>query len=268
MTPSATLVPGPRPRPKGAGARFFWGAGFFGRGLSFVLGHKRLWPWVLMPSLLTGAAVFFGTMAAWRWANAFIDARLAGHGAFVAALLWVVLFLFVVSMGYVAFLVTSMLATAPFAGPISERTEKLHTGQVIAVEGIGAILRNTVRGLGHTVLELSLYIGITLALLFLQLFLSPLAPFIWILNVIITGYFFAFDAYDLTLGRRGKNFGQKWAFLGAHTAEGLGFGVTIALLLVVPGLGLFVPAIAACGSTLLFLEIEAAETKPDALAAP
>jgi uncharacterized protein involved in cysteine biosynthesis len=251
------------PRPKGAGGRFFWAAGFVGRGIATGLGNGKLLPWVLMPAALTTLVTFFLAGWAWRAANHYIDEKLAGHNAFVAALLWVVVVLFVASIGYVAFLVTSMLATAPFAGQISERTEKVVTGAVIAPKGFSTILSETIRDIGHTLLVLALYLTITVVVIGLQWVLSPLAPFIWVLNVFITGWFLTFDAFDLPLARRQKTFGQKWSYLSKHKAEAYGFGVLYALLLAVPVLGLFMPAFAAVGGTLLYLEIE----KSDSLAA-
>lgn len=257
--PTAKQIP---PRPRGATARFFWAAGFFGRGLGMVLDNKSLWPWVLAPTLLTGLAAVGGAWGAWSWARSYIDRHLAGHGAFVAALLAIVLFLFVAGVFYVGFVAIAKIATAPFAGFISEKAEAIQNGRAVTPDGVWATLRESARGLLHTLLALSIFVSISIVLLLLNWVATIFAPVVWVLGVCTTALFVSYDAFDLVLSRRGKRFGEKWAFLGANSAEALGFGSMIALLLVVPGLGLVVPALAAVGGTLLALEIDRAPLAP------
>jgi len=243
---------------RGGRLGFFGAAGFVGRGFGFIFDHKALWPWVLAPALLTGLCTWLGTWAFYRWAHAFVEAHTAGHNWLIAALLWVIFFVFVVGIAYVAFLVVSLVATAPFAGQISERTEKLATGEAPTQHGLGHIVLESLRSLGHTLITLSIYVVAAALLFALQLFASPLAPFVWVLSLFVTGTFLAYDVFELALARRDKRFGEKWAYVGAHQREALGFGVTVALLLAVPGLGLIVPAVAVVGGTLLYVELEKA----------
>jgi CysZ protein len=221
-----------------------------------VLDNKSLWPWVLAPTLLTAVAAVGGAWGAWAWAKGWIDRHLAGHGAFVAALLAIILFIFVAGVFYVGFVAVAKIATAPFAGFISEKTEAIQNGKAIAPEGLWANLRESARGLAHTLMALAIYVAISVVLLILHWVATIFAPIVWVLGVSTTALFVSYDAFDLVLSRRGKKFGEKWKFLGDHTAESLGFGSMIALVLLVPGLGLLVPAIAAVGGTLLALEIE------------
>jgi uncharacterized protein involved in cysteine biosynthesis len=240
---------------KGAFSRFAKGAGYFGKGFSFVLGNRALWPWVIAPTLLTGALTIGGSYAAYRWAQRFIDAHTAGHGAIITAILTFLLFIFVAGVAYVAFLATSLLATAPFAGILSEKTEKLKAGEAPAPKGFVANVREGVRSTVHTLVSVSIYLCIAVVLFALQFFIAPLAPFVWVASLFITGTFLAYDAFDLPLSRRNASFGDKWGYVGTHTAEALGFGVVVALLLFIPGFGLVVPAVAAVGGTLLYLDI-------------
>jgi CysZ protein len=156
----------------------------------------------------------------------------------------------------VAFLVASMVATAPFAGTLSEKSEKLARGDAPTQHGLGPIVREAVRSTLHTLVSVTIYLTCAIVLFFLQFFVSVLAPFIWVASLFLSGTFLAYDAFDLPLSRRDAKFGRKWAYIGEHTAEALGFGVVVALLIAVPGLNLIVPAIAAVGGTLLFLDLE------------
>lgn len=240
----------------GALTRFFRGAGYLGRGFSFVRQHRALWPWVAAPSLLTGLVTVLGAFGAHHWARAFIDRHTAGHGAIWTAILTFLMYVFVAGVAYVAFLVTSMVATAPFAGTLSEKAEKLARGDAPTQHGFGPVVREAVRSTLHTIVSLTLYLTLAVLLFLLQFFASVLAPLIWVASLALSGTFLAYDAFDPPLSRRDAGFGRKWAYVGEHAAEALGFGVVVALLIAVPLVNLFVPAVAAVGGTLLFLDLE------------
>src|SRR3954466_9303197 len=89
--------------------RFFRGASYFGKAFGFVTGHNGLWPWVLAPTAVTAVAALAGGWSFYHWASAWMDKQSAGHGAFFAALLSIILFVLVLGMGYVAFFVTSLI---------------------------------------------------------------------------------------------------------------------------------------------------------------
>jgi CysZ protein len=235
---------------------FFHGASFVGKGFGFIMDHKALWPWAAAPALLTGLVTVLGTWAFYRWATGFVEQQTAGHNWFIAGLLWILLVVFVIGIAFVAFLVTSLIATAPFAGQLSERTEKLATGSAVTQHGLGHIIKEALRSVWHTLITMSMFVTFSVVLFALQFFISPLAPFVWVFGLFVTGTFLAYDAFALPQERRDKSFGDKWGYVGSHKGEALGFGVTVALLMLVPGLGLVVPAVAAVGGTLLYLDME------------
>jgi CysZ protein len=236
--------------------RFFRGMGFFGRGLGFTARHPSLWGWVLAPTLLTLAVVGAGIASFWGWGKHFVDAHTVGHGAFLAGLLTVLLVIVAAGVGYVAYLAISVVATAPFSGYVSERTEKLATGQVVTPRGIAATVTEALRSVGHTLLGLTIYLSLSAVLFVVHWAVPVTAPFVWVLSVILTSLFLAYDAWDQPLSRRGAGFGQKWGRVKAHLAESLGFGSMVALCLAVPLLGLLVVPVAAVGGELLFLDLE------------
>jgi uncharacterized protein involved in cysteine biosynthesis len=239
----------------GAFSRFFRGAGFAFKGIGFAFSHGRLWPFTLAPALLVGVAVWLGAWEAYRLASSFIEGRTAGHGAILGVLYFLIALVLAVAVGYVVLLIVVQVATAPFAGILSERTEKLARGQAPAPQGLYANLKESVRSLFHTVATGLVYAVCALTVVALQLLLSPLAPFFALLGVVVSGTWIAYDAFDQPLSRRGAGLGEKWRYLGAHTAEALGFGCTVALLLLVPGFIFFIPATSVVGGTLLYLRL-------------
>ena len=233
-------------------SRFFHGASFFGRGLSFVGAHKSLWPWVVAPTLVSCAITVGGFWWAHRAAAQFVEAHAAGHWAIVAWFFRLMMWIFVLAVGLVAYLASTLIASAPFAGPLSVRVETLATGKPAPRERLGATLASC----GHVLFAALIYLVCSAAIFVCQLAISPLAPFFGILGFFVTAKFLAYDNFDFPLTRRGVHFGAKWAWLGKFRAETYGFGSVVALLAFVPGLGLIVPAVAAAGATLLYLELE------------
>jgi uncharacterized protein involved in cysteine biosynthesis len=230
----------------GAYTRFFRGAGFLGKGLGFALDHGSLLMLTLLPFALTGVVAVLGAMAFWGWAHAW---AVAHAGAFFGTLL---LILVVMSVGFFLFVAVSFIATAPFAGMISSRTEKLKAGEVPKGDNF---LVEALRGTFHTLVALAVYLGVQALVVALGWILTPLSPFFWLLGFFFTAWFIAYDAFDLPLSRRKTSLGSKWSFVTKHFAESIGFGAACALLLMIPGFNLLVPALAYVGGTLLYLEL-------------
>ena len=241
----------PEPKKDGAMARYFRGASYFGRGFGFLVEHQ-LWPWLIAPTLLTALLTVFGAWATWHWGNAWVDARVAGSWVVWATIVRILLWFVVLGATLVSFLVAGLIATAPFAGPLSARVEAKRTG----VAPPPTTLRDTLDDVVHTIVSLCIYLTLAGFVFLCQIVMSPLAPFLGVLGFCITAKYLAFDNLDFPLSRRKKTFDEKWKWLNAHKAETNGFGSLVALLTFLPGFGLVVPAIAAAGATLLYLDLE------------
>jgi CysZ protein len=236
-------------------ARFFRGMGYFGRGWRVAFGAGALAPWVLLPALITVVVAGGGTWLAYHWASDFVHRHAAGHGAVWGALVWLAVVLFVLASAYVLYVASCLLATAPFAGILSERAEQVHTGAKVPPMSWRQTAASSVRGLSHTLLGVLLYLAIAVPLFVVQWAVPAVAPVVWVGSVLQAALFFAFDAFNEPLHRRGDSFGGKWRFIGAHLAESLGFGTGVALLMMVPFLSIIVTPVAIVGGTLLFLDL-------------
>jgi len=117
--------------------------------------------------------------------------------------------------------------------------------------GLGA------RGVGQAIFNVILYLLIAVPLFLLHWVVPAIAPAVWVASLVQTALFFAFDAFNEPLHRRGTSFGGKWRFIGAHLAESLGFGSGVALLMMVPFLSVIVTPVAIVGGTLLYLDLVA-----------
>ncbi|MDB4968164.1 MAG: cysZ [Myxococcales bacterium] len=237
-------------------SRFFRGMGYFGRGWGTAFGAAGVTRWVMLPALLTVVVSGGGTWLAYRWAVDFIHRQSAGHGSLFGLLVWLGVMLLVLASAYFLYVASCLLATAPFAGVLSERTEQSRTGHVVLPATWKQTAALSARGVGHAILGVSIYLAIAIPLFLLQWFVPLLAPLVWVASIVQAGYFFAFDGFNEPLHRRGYGFGAKWSFIGKHTAESLGFGVAVALLMMVPFLSVIVTPVAIVGGTLLFLDLD------------
>jgi CysZ protein len=238
-------------------ARFFRGMGYFGRGWRVAFGEAHVLPFVLLPALVTVLVAGGGTFFAYQWAHEFVARHSAGHGALWGAIVWLFVVVFVLATAYVLYVASCLLATAPFAGVLSERAEQVHTGDKVAPQPWREILALSLRGLGQAILGVLLYLAIAVPLFVIQWFVPLVAPFIWIAGIVQAALFFAFDAFNEPLHRRGASFGGKWSFIGTHLAESLGFGTGVALLMMVPFFSVIVTPVAIVGGTLLYLDLTA-----------
>ncbi len=238
-------------------ARFFRGMGYFGRGWRVAFGDGRLVPFVLLPAALTVAIAGGGTFLAYRWAADFVARHAAGHGAVWGAVVWLFVVLFVLATAYVLYVASCLLATAPFAGVLSERAEHVHTGDKVAPQTWREIVALSMRGVGQALLGVMLYLAIAVPLFLLHWVVPVAAPLFWVAGVVQAALFFAFDAFNEPLHRRGTSFGGKWRFIGTHLSESLGFGVGVALLMMIPLFSIIVTPVAVVGGTLLYLDLTA-----------
>ena len=238
-------------------ARFFRGMGYFGRGWRVAFGQGHLLPFVLLPAALTVAIAGGGTLLAYHFAADFVARHSAGHGAIWGALVWLFVLLFVLATAYVLYVASCLLATAPFAGVLSERAEHVHTGEKVPPQTWRQIVALSLRGLGQAILGVLVYLAIAVPLFVLHWVAPVAAPVVWVAGVAQAALFFAFDAFNEPLHRRGVSFGGKWRFIGAHLAESLGFGSGVALLMIIPLLNVIVTPVAIVGGTLLYLDLAA-----------
>jgi CysZ protein len=94
-----------------------------------------------------------------------------------------------------------------------------------------------------------------LALLALITFVAPPASVVTIpLKFLVTGLMAAYDFIDYPFSVRGAGVRERLAFMRANLSAVLGFGVAVALILLVPGAGLFLLPFGVAGATRLVVE--------------
>jgi CysZ protein len=242
-------------QPTGVVARFFWGMSHLLKGGRFVARHRRLVPWCLGPVLT--ALVLIGAFMVWASRGlSWMAERLAGHGLGAGVLYFFLMAFVGVAVLYFGLVTVASLAAGPFCGLLAERAEALATGVPGPKQSLGEVAAEVLRGVVHALGRTALYLAVTLPLTVVTLMLPPLGPLVVGVQFGVSGLFLAYDFLDYPLGRRGYGFGRKWSYIEQHRAEALGFGVAVALCLLVPLVNLVVPPLAAVGATLLFVHLE------------
>jgi CysZ protein len=238
------------------------GVGDVSRGFAFLNSHPRLWGWVIAPALVTALLLAGLIGLGWRMLSglvAWMTGYLPDWLHDVAS--WGLSILLVIGLGAAALLVFVAVAGAiagPFCELLSEAVEEQLTGKQGPPFSLPQFASDAARGLAHSARRLTIAV---LGSLFL--FAVSLVPLAGTLVAIGVGGWFAaraaaYDSYDAVLSRRSLAYQAKLDFLKAHQRRSLGLGMTVAAMLLVPGLNLVALGVGAVGATLAAHELAAA----------
>lgn len=226
------------------------GAGYFFRGIAFLLKRPRLWHWAAWPILIT-AVVFAGVATvALRWLPGFMETYLLPpSNGWWKALYWpllVVEWILVVVGFLIGFYIVAKLVTAPFYGKLAQRAlSELRGAPVMAPGGIwvdGVLpMLNSLRRLVWVLLLLPL----------------SLVPFVGVVvGPIVAAFFFAMEFLDYSLDTVAPplSFADRRRYAWRHAGASLGFGLVVTLAMAIPVLDLAVMPFAVCAGAIFLHE--------------
>jgi CysZ protein len=224
----------------GMAKRFLGGASAFFRGMGTLLGDRKLRLLTLAPVAITVVAAIGAAAAAWHLGGRLVASVSLGHGPVVQFLLELVLIVAVVLAAIAGYLCAGLVATAPFAEPLSERAEHLARGRATPHAPV-PFLTGAIRDVSQTLVNVVVYLAFVGALFVVQLGIPVLAPVEAAVGFAGTAWFLAKDAFDPSLSRHGLDLAARRAFMKAHRPEAFGLGLAAALVALVPIVGLLVP---------------------------
>lgn len=227
---------------------FFAGVRALFGGVGFVITTPATWPWATVP-VVAAALLFAGSTALAIWGGAEVAARLVdpSHAVFGWALrivLWIV--------GVVVGFLVALSLAQPISGfaleAIARRQDKALGGAAWPdqpfVQGLFRSLRVSLTALAVTLPILAVLAVITL--------LFPPAAVVTVpLELVVTGLAAAYDFLDYPFSVRGVDVAARIAFMRANFWAVLGFGVTAAALLLIPGMALFLLPFGVAGAARL-----------------
>ena len=237
-----------------------------GRGFDFVKRHPSLWKWILAPSVITlllliaavvGVAALTEPLVTW------VTSHLPSFLASIAGVILTIVVVLGLSLAaLLVFVSVAGMVAGPFNELLSEAVEERLTGTPGAPFSLAAFLRGAMLGVLHGLRRVAVsLVGIVL------LFALGLIPVIGTIAAGLIGLWLAargaaYDAYDSVLSRREMAYRDKLAYLDRHRSRSLGLGITIAGMLLVPGLNLVALGLGAVGATLAAHDLEARKTLP------
>jgi uncharacterized protein involved in cysteine biosynthesis len=256
--PPASLPRYPRAVPSlppGGPARLAFGLALPLRALSRIAGDRVLLRWSVVPAALTLLGVVGGLVAAapasgWLLGLAWPEPP----GAAAGALWWLARVALWLALVYLVAIALPVIVAAPACEVLSARTEATELGDAGRSGGVAGVARETAAGIGHALASAALLAGGHAVLLLLLLVpglnvvYAPLA-FLW------TARWTAFGYLSIPLARDGATFREVARALRAARPAGLGLGLALAVLFLVPLANLLVVPLGAVAGTLLYCDL-------------
>ncbi len=231
------------------------------RGAMYLVRTPRLWLYVLLPAVVA-AALLFAVVGS---VLALLNAPIAMLGSWLPTWAAGVLKLLAGIALTIASLAVLISVAAVIAGPFNEMLSESIEERVTGVAGpqfsVIHFVRDLVTGIWHALRRVALYLVVMLLLLVAGIVVPVVGTIIAaVLGALATARFASWDAYDAVWSRRRLRYRDKVAYLRAHRWRTWGLGASVAVVLVIPGLGVIGLAIGAAGATLRSLEVERAAT--------
>jgi CysZ protein len=250
---------------------FLAGPRVLARGFALLRRNRSLWPWAALPFLLNLSAFALAIWAfvanldaiagpiermldpgepsawwGWAWAGPLLLLAVLARWLLLAALGVAIYFLFTAIGGIVA---------APFLDVLSERVERIATGQPArAGGGLRELLDGALRSVIEEGKRTFFFVGVQLAIVVFGLF-PGVQPIAALASLAFTALFLPLDYTAYALDRRRVRFRVRRRWIGANLGQMLGFGGFGLALFFVPGLSfLCLPWLVTSG-TLLVLEL-------------
>lgn len=222
-------------------------------GLGFVVTTPGVWPWAMVP-VFVATVLFGGATALAIWGGGELTAHLVDPAHVVWSwALKIVLWLVGIVLGFFVALTLAQPISGFALEAIARRQEVALGGRtwpdVPFLRGLGSSLRVSL-----TALAVSLPILAVLAVITL---LFPPASIVTVpLKLIVTGLAAAYDFLDYPFSVRGTEVPHRVDFMRANFWAVLGFGLSAAALLLVPGMALFLLPFGVAGATRMVVEAD------------
>lgn len=225
-----------------------------------LIATNRLWRYVLLPGLISLLTMILLVAGPVTWFfNSDIEQQIISLWPFEFGLGFVEgvvdVFALILALGIIFFLgkYLVMVIVAPFMGPLSEKVERIMTGEEVASDS--NFMEDLMRGLRIALRNLFREIFITLGLLLLN-FLPIIGSIAATgLTFLVQSYFAGFGNMDYTLERKQYNVQESVAFVGQHRGLAVGNGAVFLLLLLIPIAGWFLaPAFATVSATAVLIK--------------
>lgn len=238
---------------------FFAGVRALFGGLGFVVARPSVWPWAAVP-VFAAALLWTGASALAIWGGGELAGRLVDPSHAVSRwALTVVVWLVGIAVGLLVALSLAQPASGFALEAIARRQETALGGRTWPDQPFVA---STLRSLRVTLTALAATLPILAVLAVVTLVFPPAAVVTVPLKLIVTGLAAAYDFLDYPFSVRGVEVASRIDFMRENFWAVLGFGVTAAALLLVPGMALLLLPFGVAGAARLVMESERTRLAP------
>lgn len=232
---------------------FFAGVRALFGGLGFVVTTPGTWPWATVP-VIVATLLFGGSTALAIWGGG----ELAAHLVDPAHVVWswalkIVLWVVGVVIGFFVALSLAQPISGFALEAIARRQDRALGGPPWPDQ---PFVPSTLRSLRVTLTALAVTLPVLALLAVITLIFPPAGVVTVPLKLIVTGLAAAYDLLDYPFSVRGVDVAARIAFMKANFWAVLGFGVSAAALLLVPGMALFLLPFGVAGAARLVAEAE------------
>lgn len=226
---------------------------FAGFGLITKPGLKRF---VVIPLLIniTVFTLLFLLMHHYTGAlNNWVSGYLPAWLQWLSIIIWLLFFAGFFLVFIYAFAAIGGIAAAPFNGLLAEKTEQFLTGQQPVDRGLLENIKDVPRIIRRQFSIIFFYLP--RAMLILILFFIPVVHvFAAVLWVLFSAWFLAMQYIDFPTDNHRVPVAEVRAWLDQRRAVTLGFGISLLLVMSIPGLNFFAIPAAAAGAAKFWVE--------------
>lgn len=227
------------------------GWGYVWRGFKHI-SQPGLRRYVALPILINALLISLLSYGGISKLNSMMDGLLNYLPSWLEWMYWILMPIAVVTLLLVfAYFFSAVLVTiaSPFNGLLSEKVERQHGAQVADEALLSVVKRTFAREWTKLKYMLPRYFGL-LILSFIPV-VNLASPFLWFW---FGSWIVALQYIDYSFDNHMRSFDEMRAALAAQPLTVLGFGATVALLMMVPVLNWFVMPAAVIGATILRME--------------
>lgn len=224
---------------------------------AFLAKRPRLWPLALVPAAV--AMVLFGGLGygairlAFFLAHAWIGAAPTGA--------WVVAYALVLVLLVASGLLLAVFVALTLAQPLSSAALDAIARRVEVAQGgtswpESSTWESISRSIRVTTLALLVGLPIFVVLTLLGLFVPGAALVTVPLKFLVSALLLAWDLFDYAFGLRGWGVKKRLAWMRAHFAAVLAFGLCAGAFMLIPAIGLFVLPVGVAGASRLLVNAD------------
>jgi CysZ protein len=235
------------------------------QGAQWLIARPSLWKYTffsILTALVVTSLFVWGSLRTHAFLMGALPPATDGLWSWIRPIIWLALLIACLLGALSTGAIVSSITAAPFNDRLSERVEEQILGQVDSPFAWSAFLGDVLQGVAHSLLNLAIYLPLSVVALALNLLpgLGSIAS--WIAGTTLTAAMLSLELTDFPQARRRFTWREKVSLVRQQTAPMIGFGLAATSMLAIPFMSLVLAPIGVVGGTLLFAALHDAGRIP------